>query len=68
VCARGRELRLLAANGHDLTPSMLARGALVPGVADGGPLHFVGARTLRVRRADRKERAVVPLYTTGASR
>jgi hypothetical protein len=59
---------VLAADGHDLMPSTLVRGAIVPGVADGGPLYLVGARTLRVRLADRKERAVVPLYTTGASR
>jgi hypothetical protein len=68
VRARGREVRVLAADGHDLTPSTLARGALVAGVADSGPIYLVGARTPRVRLADRKERAAVPLYTTGASR
>ena len=68
VRARGREVRMLAADGHDVTPSTLARGAIVPGVADDGPLYLVGVRTLRVRLADSKESAVVPLYTSGASR
>src|SRR5262249_28945661 len=66
--ARGRGGGVLAADGHDLRPSTLARGALVPGVADGGPLYLVGAHTLRVRLADRKEGAAIPLYTTGGSR
>jgi polysaccharide biosynthesis protein PslG len=68
VRARGREARVLAADGHDLRLSTLARGALVPGVADDGPLYLVGAHTLRVRLADRKEGAAIPLYTTGGSR
>jgi hypothetical protein len=36
VRTRGREVRVLAADGPDLTPSTLAQGAFVPGVADGG--------------------------------
>src|SRR5262249_50290715 len=36
VRARGREVRVMAADGPDLTASTLAQGAFVPGVADGG--------------------------------
>jgi hypothetical protein len=46
--ARGRDVHLLAADGRDLTPPTLARGAVVPGLADGGPIYLVGAHTMRI--------------------
>src|SRR5215510_6439328 len=41
VRAHGRDVHLLAADGHDLTPPTLARGALVPSLADGAPIYLV---------------------------
>jgi hypothetical protein len=49
--ARGRDVHLLAADGHDLTPPTLARGALVPRLADDGPIYLVGGHTMRIRLA-----------------
>ena len=46
--ARGRDVHLLAADGRDLTSPTLARGAVVPSLADGGPIYLVGAHTMRI--------------------